>query len=263
MHVPKAERYDVISTKFDLRRIASQAARHISDNHTSRSLHKLPPSTTQTTATMSSQLNAGPTPATASSSNSSGGVALPPSPEKLQQALDHGIWYALSLWPALHVACQNAWGGEATLDKKDWFAGAVSDLFTQRPDTDNEELEIFLLQIMQDEFECNVEDESEVEVARTILRLKNALVEDKDLAPFRELEQRWKNRGQMKVDIRVIDNEAEGGDDDEFEGFDDDEEDDNDVDMDAPPLVPAQPKKEKAEPEVDEDGFTKVVGKKR
>jgi len=31
----------------------------------------------------------------------------------------------------------------------------------------------------------------------------------------------------------------------------------------APDLVPAQPKKEKVEPEVDEDGFTKVVGKKK
>ncbi|KAK4541198.1 hypothetical protein LTR36_008272 [Oleoguttula mirabilis] len=220
---------------------------------------------------MSAQSNAGPTPAGAPSASSSsggggntnGGVALPPSPEKLQQALDHGIWYALSLWPALHVACQNAWGGEATMDKKDWFAGAVSELFTQQPETDNEELEIFLLQIMQDEFDCNVEDDSEVEVARTILRLKNSLVEDREVAPLRELEQRWRNRGQMKVNIQVIDNEAEGVDDDEeeFEGFDDDE----DVDMDAAPdLVPVmQPRKEKAEPEVDEDGFTKVVGKKR
>ncbi|KAK5128569.1 hypothetical protein LTR85_003240 [Meristemomyces frigidus] len=213
---------------------------------------------------MSSQSNTGPTPAAPSAPSTTSNSGATPSLEKLQRSLDHGIWYALSLWPALHVACQNAWGGEATMDKKDWFAGAVSDLFTQRPDTDNEELEIFLLQIMQDEFDCNVEDDSEVEVARTIMRLKNALVEDVDLAPLRELEQRWRNRGQMKVNVQVIDNQAEGVYDDEFEGFDDDEEDEEDVDMDAAPdLVPAQPKKEKAEPEVDEDGFTKVVGKKR
>jgi len=150
------------------------------------------------------------------------------------------------------------------MDKKDWFAGAVSDLFTQRPDTDNEELEVFLLQIMQDEFDCNVEDDSEVEVARTILRLKKGLQEERSLETFRELEGRWRNRGQMKMNIQVIDNEAEGGEDDEeWDGFSDDE----DVDMDAaqdavPNLVPAMPKV-KEEPEVDEDGFTKVVGKKK
>jgi pre-rRNA-processing protein TSR2 len=42
----------------------------------------------------------------------------------------------------------------------------------------------------------------------------------------------------------------------------DDEASDDDVDMgDAPALVRAP--REKAEPEIDEDGFTKVVGKKR
>ena len=205
-----------------------------------------------------SQALSGPTPAPG------GGVMLaPPSPEKLQQLFDNGIWYALSLWPALHVACQNGWGGENTSDKKDWFAGAVSTLFGERKDIDQDDLEIFLLQIMQDEFDCNVEDESEVEVARTMMALRKRLME-RDLSYAKELEQRWKNRGQMKMNIQVIDNEQEV-DDDEWEGFGDG---DGDVDMDAaedfvPNLVPVLEKREKPEPEVDDDGFTKVVGKKK
>ena len=36
------------------------------------------------------------------------------------------------------------------------------------------------------------------------------------------------------------------------------------MDMDdAPALVPARPKEPKPEPEIEEDGFEKVVGKKR
>ena len=66
-----------------------------------------------------------------------GGVRLPPTPEQLQAAFDNGIWYALSLWPALHVAVQNSWGGPDSSEKRDWFAGAVSDLFTERQDTDS------------------------------------------------------------------------------------------------------------------------------
>ena len=198
--------------------------------------------------------SSGPTPA------ANAGVALPPTPAKLQQSFDHGIWYLLSLWPALHVACQNNWGGPDSSDKKDWFAGAVSDLFTQRPDTDHDDLVLFLLQVMQDEFDCNVEDDSEEEIARSILGLRKRLAEDKDLNAFKEVEQRWKNRGQMKANIQIIDNEAEGNDED----WDDEDED---VDMEEageviPDLVPAL-QKEKVEPEVDDEGFTKVVSKKK
>lgn len=211
---------------------------------------------------MSAQATAGATPAPAQ-----GGVALPPTTEQLQTSFDSGIWYALSLWPALHVAIQNSWGGPDSSDKKDWFAGAVSSLFTENAASgqgvDNEELEVFLLQIMQDEFECNVEDDSEVEIARTILALRKSLME-RDLSAFRALEARWRNRGQMKANIQVIDNGELEEDEEEFEGFSDD---DGDVDMDvdgdgaAPKLVPATVVKEKLEPVVDDDGFTKVVGK--
>ena len=194
-----------------------------------------------------------------------GGVQLPPTSEKLRQAFDNGIWYLLSLWPALHVAVQDGWGGPDSKDKKDWFAGAVSDLFLQRPDTDHDDLILFLLQVMQDEFECNVEDDSEEEVVRGILGLRKRLFEDQDLNAFSELETRWKNRGQMKANIQIIDNEVDDDDDEEWD--DEDEDEDGDINMEAadaivPNLVPAL-KKEKPEPEVDEEGFTKVVGKKK
>lgn len=186
-----------------------------------------------------------------------GGVRLPPTPAQLQSAFDHGIWYALSLWPALHVAVQNSWGGPDSSEKRDWFAGAVSDLFNGRQDTDAEDLEAFMLQIMQDEFDCNVEDETEGEVARTILVLRRSLLEG-NLAAFEELERRWRNRGMMKADVQVVDGGDGEVDDDEFEDVDEEEEDR------APqggqvPVVP----RERQEPEVDDDGFTKVVGKKR
>ena len=203
--------------------------------------------------------SSGPVPA------AGGGVQLPPTPEKLQQAFDNGIWYLLSLWPALHVAVQDNWGGPSSADKKDWFAGAVSDLFVQRPDTDHDDLVMFLLQVMQDEFECNVEDDSEEEVAGRILALRKRVLEDGDVGAWRELEGRWRNRGQIKTNIQIVDNEAEVDSDDWDD--DDEEDEDGDVNMDAaqdivPDLVPAL-KKEKREPDVDDEGFTKVVSKKK
>jgi pre-rRNA-processing protein TSR2 len=187
------------------------------------------------------------------------GVRLPPTPEQLQSAFDNGIWYALSLWPALHVAVQNSWGGADSSEKRDWFAGAVSDLFTGRQDTDAEDLEAFLLQIMQDEFDCNVEDETEVEVVRTILVLRKTLLEG-DMSAYETLERRWGSRGMMKADVLVVDNGDGEVDDDE------DDEMDEEMEEDRAPRAgqqAAREPREKPQAQVDDDGFTKVVGKKR
>jgi pre-rRNA-processing protein TSR2 len=186
-----------------------------------------------------------------------GGVRLPPTPEQLQSAFDHGIWYALSLWPALHIAVQNSWGGADSDEKRDWFAGTVSDLFSDGQETDAEDLEAFLLQIMQDEFDCNVEDDTEVEIVRTILVLRKTLLEG-DISAYETLERRWKSRGMMKVDVQVIDNGDGEADDD------DDEDDEMDEDR-APQGVQQAPREPRERPQVqvDDDGFTKVVSKKR
>jgi pre-rRNA-processing protein TSR2 len=183
-----------------------------------------------------------------------------PTPAQLQSAFDHGIWYALSLWPALHVAVQNSWGGADSSEKRDWFAGAVSDLFTGRQDTDAEDLEAFLLQIMQDEFDCNVEDETEVEVVRTILVLRKTLLEG-DMSAYETLERRWGSRGMMKADVLVVDN-GDGEVDDEDDDMDEDEEMEGDRAPRGGQQAPREPR-EKPQAQVDDDGFTKVVGKKR
>jgi pre-rRNA-processing protein TSR2 len=124
---------------------------------------------------------------------------------------------------------------------------------------------------MQDEFDCNVEDDSEEEVARQILNLRSRVIEEGDLSVVREVEERWRNRGQVKLQFQVIDNGPDA-DDDEDEDEDDEEEwggldEDGDINMEAaaqivPDLVPAL-RNEKQEPEVDEDGFTKVTSKKK
>ena len=135
---------------------------------------------------------------------------------------------------------------------------AISDLFTERPDTDSLDLETVLLQVMQDEFDVNVEDESEVPVAAEIMKLKRQIVEDGDVSGVQAVKERFERRGGKVEKVNVVENKCEHEDDD---GDSEDDDENEDVDMDeAPSLVPV---KEKVEPEVDEDGFTKVVGKKR
>jgi pre-rRNA-processing protein TSR2 len=180
---------------------------------------------------------------------------------------------------------QHHWGGPDSEDKRDWFAGVVVDLFPdfakQKPsreadstsraqdatvssadEPESADVEAVLLQVMLDEFEVNVDDDSSFETADQIMRLRNDIAKGKS-EEFDRLEKRWKSRQGAKVDSLF-----KKGDDEEHEtDWDTDDEDgeDNssegraDVRMtDAPP-----PRKEKPEPEVDEDGFTTVRRKNR
>lgn len=195
-------------------------------------------------------------PATSSSSSQS--------PAQIKQArFDLGIACSLGLWNALSTAVSSSWGGPDSQEKRDWFAGAVSDLFTSHPDTDEVDLECVLLQVMEDEFDVRVEDESEVDVAARICGMRR-MCERGDFSQVDRLYQRWTNSlGKKPEPVHVeermeeaeTDSEDDEGDEDGGVGIDQDM-----VDAEPPRLVPV---KEQSEPEVDADGFMKVTSKKR
>jgi pre-rRNA-processing protein TSR2 len=175
-----------------------------------------------------------------------------------QEKFDLGVWLTLSKWEALNVAVQNLWGGPDSADKRDWFAGAVSELFTDETSNtpETEDVEERLLQIMEDEFEVVVDDGSSTLVADRIM----AIWQETGEGNFRTVDalhtefQEKKNRPSNHP-VKV-----QSASDDE-DSVDEESDDDDDIEMEeAPALAPV---KEKAAPEVDEHGFTKVVGKKR
>lgn len=147
----------------------------------------------------------------------------------------------------------------------------ISDLFATRPDTDEDDVEVVLLQVMEDEFEARLEDGSEVEIAGEICRLRRHVGRG-DFSEVEALRSQWERRkgkperGLMKgqVERREVDDE------DDVESSESEDEDDEggvhvdadaDAEMtDAPDVVPAREKPQP--PEVDEEGFTKVVGRK-
>ena len=179
---------------------------------------------------------------------------------QVQTKLDLSIALVLASWPALTLAVQNFWGGPNSNEKRDWFAGAVSELLDETPDADAQYLEEFLLQVMNDEFEVNVEDGSCEEVAEKILKLRLD-IQDGSFTAVDEMFAEWQRKQAAGGDkIRTI---AEGNSEDQ-EVDSDEETDDADEEMDdAPPLVRAANVKPPPKADVDEDGFTKVVRKNR
>ncbi|KAF7593489.1 hypothetical protein BBP40_011400 [Aspergillus hancockii] len=176
-------------------------------------------------------------------------------PSSASSYLDLGITLAIHNWPALSLAVQSNWGGPTSSDKRDWLCGAISEMINERPETDGEDLEDVLIQVMNDEFDVVVDDESAGPVAEQIMEVR-ALVERGEFAPIQAMLESWQSKSQQKVAASFKKGEDEDSDDDE----EDNEE--GDLDMgDAPALVRAP--REKVEPEVDEDGFTTVVSKKR
>ncbi|KAI9743036.1 MAG: hypothetical protein M1818_003331 [Claussenomyces sp. TS43310] len=184
-----------------------------------------------------------------------------PTQEKAQSYFELGISLSLCLWPALTLAVQNHWGGPDSADKRDWFSGAVVSLFDERPDTDLEDVETVLLQVMQDEFEVAVDDESAFEVAEQIVRLRRDCGRG-NFGEVEALQSRWNRKAGHAGDVfqKVERDEAEDDTDYDSDDLDvtDDEDEDKDIEMSDAPAP-----KEKPAPQIDEDGFTKVVSKKK
>jgi pre-rRNA-processing protein TSR2 len=197
-------------------------------------------------------------------------------PVTIQSQFEQGVAYALHLWPDLTLAVQNNWGGPDSSDKRDWFAGAVVDLFpdlskpastntapssTEETPADEEPdsayVEEFLLQVMLDEFEVNVDDDSSYEVAEQIIRVRGDCLKGR-FDEVERLRERWEGKkGKKEVFKKAEDEDGETDWDDE-----DDSEEDGDEDVEMGNAPPPVARKEKEEPEVDEEGFT-MVKKKR
>jgi pre-rRNA-processing protein TSR2 len=116
---------------------------------------------------------------------------------------------------------------------------------------------------MEDEFEVVIEegDPSLWKVAEQIVRIRRDCAEGR-FENVDVLRVRWQEGKGKKIE--GLYKKGEDPDQDTDWDEDDEEEDDEDGDEDmgdAPPLV--QTRREKPEPEVDEDGFTKVTRKKR
>lgn len=186
--------------------------------------------------------------------------------EKIESKFDLSIALALSTWPALTYAVQNSWGGPQSSEKRDWFAGAVSDLFQATPDADVDYVEEFLLQVMNDEFDVNVEDGSGEEVAAKMVGLRKLTLQG-DFAMVEDMYAKWTERQRKGGDAVKFQHVARGEDDDDTDwdsgdmDTDEDEEEEDTTMGEAPAL--AKPPREKVQPRVDDEGFTEVVGKKR
>ncbi|PYI12734.1 hypothetical protein BO78DRAFT_392538 [Aspergillus sclerotiicarbonarius CBS 121057] len=183
-------------------------------------------------------------------------------PTQATHFLDLGITLAIHNWLALTLAVQSNWGGPTSSDKRDWLCGAISEMLTDRPETDAEDLEDVLIQVMNDEFDVVVDDESAGNVADEIMEIKGQTMRG-EFGEIQAMWEAWQSK-KAKGDAGIAAFRRGEDQDDEDEDSDEEGEDgDGDMDMDDAPSALVRAPRERVEPEVDEDGFTTVVSKKK
>lgn len=173
--------------------------------------------------------------------------------------LDLAITLTVNNWPALTLAVESNWGGPKSDDKRDWLCGAISEMLADRPETDAEDLEDVLIQVMNDEFDVVVDDDTAADVAAQIMEMKDQAARG-DFAAIQDMWEKWQKKSQQKSAASAMFKQVETKDEDQ-ETDDDVDDDAEDVDMDDAPALVRAPR-EKVEPEVDEDGFTTVTKKR-
>ncbi|KAF9040849.1 Pre-rRNA-processing protein TSR2-domain-containing protein [Panaeolus papilionaceus] len=187
----------------------------------------------------------------------------PAAPEPTLVQFARGVIARLTIWSTLRIAVQEGWGGANGTEKRTFLASEIVDSFEQQnPTPDDIYVEELLLQVMADEFETVVEDGSAESVAKDIIKLweetkaGNAALVTK----FEELAEKTKGKKANAQEQVASDDE---GDEDDWEDDDGMPEDGEDGE-EAPQLIDrSASRREREEPEVDEDGFTLVKGKTR
>ena len=179
-------------------------------------------------------------------------MSNPSPPSSTSLSFAKGVIARLALWPALQIAIQNGWGGPDSAQKRTWIASVIVNTFEEQPTPpDAEYIEEMLLQIMDDEFETIVDDESAESVAKDITNLWKD-IHLGDLAGLQRLEQQANEMSNRPILAQAGPPGGLDTDSDEEEG---DWESDNEDGYDSDRTPDIQP------PEVDEDGFTTVKGR--
>jgi hypothetical protein len=86
--------------------------------------------------------------------------------DEAQAKFTHSTALIIHLWSALDIAVQNEWAGPESSNIRDWLGGVIVDMFSfpAQKKVDVEDVEDVLLQVLEDEFELRLEDDSAYQV---------------------------------------------------------------------------------------------------
>jgi len=92
--------------------------------------------------------------------------------EEAKANFTHSTALIIHMWSALDIAVQNEWAGPDSADIRDWLGGIIVDMFSfpTVKKVETEDVEDVLIQVLDDEFELRLEDDSAYQVSKTKIR---------------------------------------------------------------------------------------------
>ncbi|CAG8488995.1 10207_t:CDS:2 [Ambispora leptoticha] len=91
----------------------------------------------------------------------------------------NGVALLLHTWTALKLAVEGQWGGVDSEEKRAWLAGVVVEQFEQNgKKTYADDLESILVQVMSDEFNTLLEDDSAYQLSQDLAKLYNECIQN-------------------------------------------------------------------------------------
>jgi pre-rRNA-processing protein TSR2 len=205
-----------------------------------------------------------------------------PSPTQLLFA--RAVIYTFDLWPALRLAITEQWGGTESKAKADFLISHLCDQYSEEvakssastsasttiatpPTPDVDDLAEILEGYYADEFESRLEDDSTDWVAGRLVQLHKVIYATfpptaeslaNATAEIDKLEQ-----AAVALRGRKVTAQRTNESDDDITGSEEEGEDEDGDAMDVDEATASPVSTKKAEPIIDEDGFTTVVKAKR
>jgi pre-rRNA-processing protein TSR2 len=192
---------------------------------------------------------------------------LPFATEKQDANFELGVSMIIHNWYTLTTAVDNLWGGPQSAEKRDWISAVVIDEFKNNKDIDIIYIHELLCGVMEDEFDTVIEDQSTIQIATKIIKCYKECKQN-EFENVKTMYSKWLIKQQNRKDKIVANivndplNPDISDDDDDDDDEEEDDDDDNDMDVDMNDIT-EQPRYQKNEPEIDDDGFTIVNSKRR
>ncbi|KAM8830372.1 pre-rRNA-processing protein TSR2 homolog [Synchiropus picturatus] len=167
-------------------------------------------------------------------------------PSASRELFTDGVRVVLNSWPVLQIAVDNGFGGVYGQQKADWLVDVVQQYFHDNADLQSFEVEDFVAQLMDQEFDTVVDDGSLPQVSQQLMQMFSKYQQ----GALPELAQsiqtlRLKNTVRSKATAPPAESDSDSESDSQME-----------CETPQPSAPPARPQ------EPDEDGWT-VVRKKK
>ncbi|KAK1801080.1 hypothetical protein P4O66_022795 [Electrophorus voltai] len=88
-----------------------------------------------------------------------------------REAFTEAVRAVLETWPVLQIAVDNGFGGAYSPQKAEWMVDALQQYFYDNDDLEQEEVEDFLSNLMDNEFDTVVDDGSLPQVAKKVCEM--------------------------------------------------------------------------------------------